>query len=206
MIFLRVPTHVITQLLTLPPPPPRNSPNDEHPCLYAGQFWMLRGTATERGGLFWIITASTQTTPSITLQRWMGIEQLTWRPTPTIGQRVRPADRIEQLPRSDFAARSHRRVVVHLPAPHQVGILTHFMDTYQVTVPHCAHWTDTLDPHKHWRIYANGYWKARTSPYHEHHFFTGDSHGGGGLSRPYGNRWGLGAPPHHRTPLHRGRT
>ena len=115
----------------------------------------------------------------------MGTERRIWRSTPTVGQRIRPAGRPEQLHGLDFAARSHRRVVVHLPAPHQVGtILTHFSDSFQVTVPTRAHWTDTirplLDPDKHWRIYADGSWKARTTPHHDHYFSMGDSHCGGG--------------------------
>ena len=82
--------------------------------------------------------------PFVTLQRWLGIEQRTWRPSPTIGQRVRPAGRTTHLCSADFAARSHRRVIVHLPAPHKVGtILTHFMDTYQVQSP-LAHTGRTL--------------------------------------------------------------
>ena len=51
------------------------------------------------------------------------------------------------------------------------------MDTYQVTVPTCAHWTDTLrpllDPAKHWRIYADGSWKACTPPQPDDYFITG---------------------------------
>ena len=139
-----LPPYIITQLLTFAAAPPGDCPTDEHPSLQAGQFWMLRGTANERGGLFRVTTAPTPTTPFVTLQRWLGIEQRTWRPSPTIGQRVRPAGRTTHLCSADFAARSHRRVIVHLPAPHKVGtILTHFMDTYQVQSP-LAHTGRTL--------------------------------------------------------------
>ena len=146
---------------------------------------MLRGTATEQGGLFRILIAPTATTPSVALQRWMGIEHRTWRPTPTNGQRVRPTGRPITIGIADFATRSNRRVIVHLPVPHQVGtILTHFPDTYQTTTPTRAHWTDSLrpllDPSKHWRIYADGSWRARSPPQTDDYFLTGDSHGGGG--------------------------
>ena len=180
-----LPPHIISLLLTSPSDPPGDCPPDEHPSSHAGQFWMLRGTATERGGLFRIVTAPTATTPSVTIQRWMGIEQRSWRPTPTNGQRVRPAGRPTAIGSADFVTRSNRRVIVHLPAPHQVGtILTHFMDTLQITTPASAHWTDSLrpllDPHKHWRIYADGSWRARSPPQADDYFLTGDSHGGGG--------------------------
>ena len=53
-----------------------------------------------------------------------------------------------------------------------------YISTFQVTVPTRAHWTDTirplLDPNKHWRIYADGYWKVRTTPHHDHYFSMGD--------------------------------
>ena len=180
-----LPPHIITHLLTLPSAPPGDCPPDEHPGVHAGQFWMLRGTATETGGLFRIVTAPTGTTPSVTIQRWLGIELRTWRPTPTNGQRVRPAGRPTNICSADFAMRSNRRVIVHLPAQHQVGtILTHFRDTYQITAPTSAHWTDSLrpllDPSKHWRIYVDGSWKARSPPQADDYFLTGDSHGGGG--------------------------
>ena len=77
-----LPPHIITQLLTFTPSPPGECPPDEHHCLHAGQFWMLRGTATDRGGLFRILTAPTPDTPSITLKRWMGTARRTWRAPP----------------------------------------------------------------------------------------------------------------------------
>ena len=48
------------------------------------------------------------------------------------------------------------RIVGPLPC-HQVGtILTHFMDTYQVTIPIRALWTDSIrtqfDHSRYWRI------------------------------------------------------
>ena len=188
-----LPPHTITQLLTFPTPPPGDCPPDEHHCLHAGQFWMLRGTATERGGLFRVLTAATPSLPSLTLQRWLGTARRTWRPTPTVGQRICPVGRTEQIHDHDFAARSHCRVIVHLPASHQVGtILTHFSDSFQVTVPTRAHWTDRirplLDPAKHWRIYADGSWKARATHHPDHYFSLGDSHWGGGQSRSHGLR------------------
>ena len=45
-----LPPDIITQLLSFPAEPPGDCPPDEHPGVHAGQFWMLRGTATERGG------------------------------------------------------------------------------------------------------------------------------------------------------------
>ena len=45
-----LPPHLLTQLLTFPADPPGKCPPDEHPSLHAGQFWMIRGTATEGGG------------------------------------------------------------------------------------------------------------------------------------------------------------
>ena len=180
-----LPPHVITQLLTFPTTPPGECPTDEHHSLHAGQFWMLRGTATAKGGLFQVLIAPTPSTHSITLQRWVGTEHRTWRPTPTVGQRIHPAGRTVQLHGPDFAARSHRRVIVHLLPKNQVGtILTHFSDSFQVTTPTRAHWADKLRPHldptKHWRIYANGSWKASATPHHDHYFSLGDSHSGGG--------------------------
>ena len=156
-----LPPHLISLLLTFPSETPGECPTDEHPGLHAGQFWMLKGTVTERGGLFRIVTAPTATTTTVSVQRWMGIEHRTWRPTPTNGQRVRPSGRTTIIDRADFAMRSNRRVIIHLPARQQIGtILTHFMDTYQLTTPNTAHWTDSLrpllDPSKHWRIYADG--------------------------------------------------
>ena len=146
---------------------------------------MLSGTATERGGLFRIVAAPTATTPTVSIQRCLGLEHRTWRPTPTNGQRVRPAGRTSIIGRADFAARSKRRVIVHLTARHQIGtILTHFLDTYQITTPTSAHWRDSLrpilDPSKHWRIYADGAWRARSPPQADDYFLMGDSHGGGG--------------------------
>ena len=180
-----LPPHIISLLLTFPSDTPGDCPTDEHPGLHVGQFWMLRGTATERGGLYRIVTAPTATTPSVMIQRWLGLEHRTWRPTPTNGQRVRPIGRTSIIDRADFATRSNRRVIVHLPVRHQVGtILTHFMDTYQITTPTSAHWTDSLrpllDPTKHWRIYADGSWRARSPPQADDYFLTGDSHSGGG--------------------------
>ena len=147
---------------------------------------MLRGTATARGGLFRITPPPANAVANhITLQRWLGIAHRTWEPTPSLGQRIRPIGRIVQISTQDFSDRGHRRVIVFLPHPHQVGtILTHFMDTYQITAPPCLHWTDAiaahLDPARHWRIYADGTWHPHTPPHTDHYFHTGDTHTGGG--------------------------
>ena len=46
-----LPAHAIAQMLTFPADPPGDCPHDEHPTPRSGQFWMLRGSATARGGL-----------------------------------------------------------------------------------------------------------------------------------------------------------
>ena len=153
----------------------------------------------QKGALFRILTAPTPTTPSITLPRWKGIEQRTWRPTPTIGQRIRPAGRTEQLHRLDFAARSH-----HSASSGRCHTHTFYGHLPGHCPLSCVQWTDiraqTLAQ------YADGSWKARTLTHHDQYFFTGDSHCGGGLPCSDGIRWGVGTPPHHRTSFRRGGT
>ena len=163
---------------------PRGLPSRRAPWLTRWSILDVRWYSHGEGGAL-IVSAPTATTRTVSIQRWLGIEHRTWRPTPTTGQRVRPAGRTFSIGRENFATRSNRRVIVHLPARQPVGtILTHFMDTFQLSTPTSAHWTDSLrpilDPSKHWRIYADGSWRARSPPQMDDYFFTGESHGGGG--------------------------
>ena len=91
--------------------PPRRAP---HPA--AGAILDATRHRHSAGGLFRITPPPADAVANyITLQRWLGIEQRTWEPTPSLGQRIRPIGSIVQISIRDFSDRGHRRVIVSLP-------------------------------------------------------------------------------------------
>ena len=99
-----LPPALIEQLLTFASDAPGDCPPHSHPPPRAGQFWLLKGTATERGGIYRLDALPSITTPlrRPTLERaGMGI-----------GGARRPISGNESTPQADPSPSPWR------PSPH----------------------------------------------------------------------------------------
>ena len=109
-----IPDHVIQVLLTFPAGTPGDCPPQLHLPCRPGQFSLLKGTATTRGGIDNILTPPTTTSSHYTVCRWTGGEGRQWRPTPNIRQCASRTGPPDCLIPTDLYSRSYKRIIVHL--------------------------------------------------------------------------------------------
>ena len=179
------PPALIEHLLTFASDTPGDCPAQFHPPPRVGQFWLLTGTAQDRGGIYRIDALPSPLTPHYVVRPWTGRAGHKWRPTPHIGQRISASGRPTPILVAALSSRCSKRLMVHLPRPHLVGtILATFPDSIPTPAPPAAHWAEhfrgRLDPSIHWRVYVDGAWGPRPTPTLANYFWDGNSHTGGG--------------------------
>ena len=110
---------------TLPPYLP-----DHHPLPRAGQFWIVKGTATIRGGLFQLLSIGQWGTTVHSVQRWTPSgRRPNLGPIRRVGQRICPLGRPSSFLPATFAELATHRIIVHTHGTATAGsVLAAFSD------------------------------------------------------------------------------
>ena len=173
-------------ILPFPPPAFPPYPPDQHPPPRAGQFWVLKGSSFTWGGIYQLVRIASSPTMEHTVQRWAphGARPLL-RHIPTVGSLLRPIGSPRPFPSGLFSDLAHHRAIIQCRGRLPGGtVLASFPDQLLPPPTPTPPWTEIfrehLDPQLHWRVYADGSWKAAPSPTADDVFLEPGSQQGGG--------------------------
>ena len=152
----------LAPMLTQPEAPCHNG---LHPPYKAGQFWILQGTCTSRGGIYQLRQPPTGThtqTQEVTMEKWIGHgRRRRLGRIPILGQTLIATDHISRLNAIDFCARGFRRILLHQqPSGHRGIVIAIIPNTPVGPPPPPTPWIselkNILPKANKYRVYVDG--------------------------------------------------